>query len=172
VAADTNRSGGSSWAVLLVIGVIALIIGIIVIFNPFDSVRFLTVVIGISLITSGVLGIVASLRGRSRIGVAAPIVALIGGLVLVFIPEGSVKTAAIVVGVILLAFGIVTMVVAFTARKEGGWVPILAGLAVAVIGLIVVVWPGPTLALLAILAGISIVLFGVGMIAQAFRERR
>jgi uncharacterized membrane protein HdeD (DUF308 family) len=171
VAADTNRSGGSSWAVLLAIGVIALILGIIVIFNPFDSVRFLTVVIGISLIISGVLGIVASLRGRSRIGVAGPIVALIGGLILVFIPEGSVKTAAIVVGVILMAFGIVTMVVAFTARQEGGWGPIMAGLAVAVIGLIVVVWPGPTLALLAILAGISIVLFGIGMVAQAFRER-
>jgi uncharacterized membrane protein HdeD (DUF308 family) len=154
-----------------VIGVIAVILGLVVIFNPFDSVRFVTIVIGIALLISGVLGIVASIRGTSRIGVAGPIVAFIGGLVLVILPEGSVKSAAIVAGIIFMAFGIVTVVVALTARDTGGWPPVLAGLLLSAIGLVVVVWPGPSLALLALLAGVAIVLFGIGMVVQAFRLR-
>jgi len=171
--ASGNRGGvpASMWGGLLVGGIVAAILGIIVIFNPFDSVRFLTVVVGIAFVVAGIFGIVASIRGTSRMGVLGPIVALIGGIVLIVVPEGSVKTLAIVVGIILLAFGVVTIVGAVGARQDGGWGPALVGAVLAVLGLIVIVWPGPTLALIAVLVGISVLVSGIGMIAQAFRLR-
>lgn len=172
MAAD-HRGGvpASMWGGLLIGGIIAVILGIIVVFNPFDSVRFLTVVVGIAFVVAGIFGIVAAIRGTSRVSIWAPIVALIGGIVLIVVPEGSVKTLAIIIGIILLAFGIVTIVGAIGARQDGGWAPVLVGAVLIVLGLIVIVWPGPTLALIAVLVGISVLVSGIGMIAQAFRLR-
>jgi len=63
------------------------------------------------------------------------------------------------------------VVLALSDRQSGGWAVALAGTVLAVIGLVVVVWPGPSIAFLAFLAGVAIVLFGFAMVAQGFRLR-
>lgn len=168
-----KRSGlpASMWGGLLIGGAIAVVLGLIVVFNPFDSVRFVTVVVGIAFAAAGVFGIVAAARGTSRVSIWGPVVALIGGIILIVVPEGSVKALAVIVGIILLAFGMVTIAGAMTRRDDGGWGPVLVGAVLGVLGLIVIVWPGPTLSLVAVLVGISVLVAGVGMIAQAFRLR-
>lgn len=172
VVGDTDRKLPTTpWGVLLVGGIIAIILGILVVFNPFDSVRFLTVVVGIALVVAGIFGIIGAMRGTSGIGWAGPAVALIGGIILIVFPETSVKTAAIVVGLIWLAFGIVTIVVAIAGRGDDRWAPLLAGMVLAVLGIIVIVWPGPTLAIVAVLVGIAVLIAGIGMVAQALRAR-
>lgn len=169
---DTGRSLPTPpWVVLLIGGIIAVILGLIVVFNPFDSVRFITVVVGIALVIAGIFGIVGSLRGSSPVGWAGPAVALVGGIILIVFPETSVKTAAVVVGIIWLAFGIVTIVAAVGGRGDDRWAPMLAGLFLAVLGLIVIIWPGPTLSIVAVLVGIAVLIAGIGLIAQALRQR-
>ena len=42
----------------------------------------------------------------------------------------------------------------------------------AIVGIVFIVWPGPTIALLMILVGLSAILFGVASIAQALALRK
>jgi uncharacterized membrane protein HdeD (DUF308 family) len=168
---DKAMAPSALWWTALIGGIVAVILGLLVVFNPFDSVRFLTVIVGVALAVGGIFGIVASIRGTSRVSVAGPIIAVIGGLVLIFLPEQSVKTAAIIIGIVLLAFGIVTLIAAIVASKEVGWGPVVGGVVLAILGLVVVVWPGPTLSLIAILVGIAVLVSGLSMIVQAFRLR-
>ena len=43
---------------------------------------------------------------------------------------------------------------------------------VAVIGLVFIIWPGPTVTILMILVGLAALLFGIGAIVQALSLRR
>ena len=165
-----SRMPSAPWGALLVGGIIAVILGLVIVFNPFDSIRFITVVVGIALIVYGIFGIIGAIRGKPA-GWAGPVVGLIGGIVLVAWPAGSVTTLAIVIGIVWLAFGIVTVVSALGGPAENRWPIFFGGLIMAILGLIVVVWPGPSLALIAVLVGIAVLVSGIGLIVQAFRLR-
>ena len=106
-----------------------------------------------------------------RLNVWAPFVVLVGGIVLIAWPEGSVKTLAVLVGIILLAFGALTVAASATQRQGGGWGTILVGIVLAALGLVVIIWPGPSVALMAVLVGVSVLICGIGMVAQGLRLR-
>jgi len=171
-------SGGSDlaqryWGVLLAIGIVAVIFGIVVLANIWASVRLVAIFAGLFLIFAGVMQFVGA-RGTQRRGgrIIAGIVALAAGIVLVVWPDTSVKTVAVIVGVAFLLWGIVWALSAVIDRGEGWGVAFGFSLILAVIGIIVIAWPGPTIAILMILVGLSAILFGVASIAQALALRK
>ncbi len=167
---DRGVSSSAPWGLVLAIGVIAVVFGAIVVANPFDSLATVTALIGVFLIVAGVFGLVAG-RGRGAVGFSGPIVAIIGGVVLLFLPGVTLKVAAVAVGVILLVWGVVTALAAWRGRERGAGGSMAGGVVLAVVGLVVIVWPGPTLSLLTFLFGLAVLVFGVGMIVQAVRMR-
>ena len=46
------------------------------------------------------------------------------------------------------------------------------GFILAIVGLVFIIWPGPTVTLLMILVGLSALIFGISAIAQALALRR
>lgn len=54
VAVDSRRMGAHSWWVTLVCTVVCLVLGILLVFNPFDGKQVLTIMMGVSLIVDGV----------------------------------------------------------------------------------------------------------------------
>ena len=54
VAVDSRRMGAHSWWVTLVCTVVCLVLGILLVFNPFDGKQMLTIMMGVSLIVDGV----------------------------------------------------------------------------------------------------------------------
>ena len=63
-------------------------------------------------------------------------------------------------------------IAAISARGEGYGVVVGFGVLLAVVGLIFIIWPGPTVTLLMILVGLSALLFGISAIVQALAMRR
>lgn len=168
-----TRASGRSWGVLLAVGIVAVVFGIVVLANIWGSVRLVAILAGLFLIFAGVMQFVGA-RGRERKGgrIAAGVIALIAGIVLVAWPEASVKTVAVIVGMAFLIWGIAWAVAALVDRGEGWGVALGFSIVLAVVGIVFIAWPGPTVALLMILVGLSAVLFGVASIAQALALRK
>jgi len=173
VVVDGSDLARRSWGVLLAIGIVAVIFGIIVLANIWSSVRLVAILAGLFLIFAGVMQFVGA-RGHQRKGgrIVSGVIALVAGLVLVFWPDASVKTVAVVVGVAFLIWGVAWAVAALVDRGEGWGVALGFSVLLAIVGIVFIVWPGPTIALLMILVGLSAILFGVASIAQALALRK
>jgi uncharacterized membrane protein HdeD (DUF308 family) len=100
------------------------------------------------------------------------LVILVVGLVLVFWPDTSVKTVAVLVGLAFLLWGVVMAIAALIDRGEGWGIAEGFGVLLALVGIVVIAWPGPTIAILMILVGIDAILFGASLIAQGLALRK
>jgi uncharacterized membrane protein HdeD (DUF308 family) len=100
------------------------------------------------------------------------VVAIILGVALIAWPEASVKTVAIIISLAFLISGIAVAVAAIAARGEGYGAVVGLGVIVGIIGLVFIIWPGPTVAILMVLVGLAALLFGIGAIIQALALRR
>jgi uncharacterized membrane protein HdeD (DUF308 family) len=160
------------WGLLVAVGIVALVFGIIVLANIWASIHLVAIFAGLFLIFAGVLqfffGGSAGRTGR----IIAGIVAIAAGILLIAWPEVSVKTVAVIVGLSFLIWGIAVAVAAIAARTEGSGVVAGFGAILAVIGVIFIVWPGPTVTLLMVLVGLSAILFGISAIVQGLALRR
>ena len=156
-------------------GIAAVGVGIFLLFNPFAAVRTLAWLLGLSLIIGGCLEIAAGwASGRRAAAVLLGAVLIVGGLLAAFWPEVTVWTLAVLTGVSLLLHGIARILIAFAARAEvpgWGWLA-LAGAVNVVVGIIALVWPEATVAVLAVILGVQVLLFGVLVLVAAFAGSR
>jgi len=161
------------WGVMLAAGIVAVIFGIIVLANIWGSVRLVAILAGLFLIFAGLVQLVHAAGAERKTGkIVGGLVILILGLVLVFWPDSSVKTVAVLVGLAFLFWGVVVALAAFIDRGEGWGIAAGFGVLLALVGIIVVAWPGPTIAILMILVGLDAILFGASMIAQGLALRK
>ncbi len=164
-------SGSSSWAILLGVGVVAIILGVVVVANIWESLRFLAGIAGLVLLFAGVVGIAVGTRQGGG-GILGPIVALIGGVVLLFWPGLTMKALAVIVGLTFIGWGGVQSGLASASSREGRSSMLVSGVLILLLGVVVVAWPGPTLALLTTLVGIAVIAAGIGAVVQALIMRK
>ncbi len=171
VAAAPRRARGY-WGLPFAVGVVAVIFGIMVLANLWASLRLVTIFAGLVLVFAGLVQAIGAPGGARRAGrTGAGLLAVAAGLLLVFWPEASVKTVAVLVGLAFLLSGVAIAGAAFGGRGEGWGVISGLGLLLAVIGVVVLVWPGPTIAFLMVLVGLNAIIFGVAAIAQGLALR-
>lgn len=173
VVSDGTDLAHRYWGVLLAIGVVAIVFGIVVLANIWASVRLVAILAGLFLIYAGVMQFVSA-RGREhRTGrYIAGVVAIAAGIVLIVWPDASVKTVAVIVGIAFLLWGLVWALAALIDRGEGWGVAFGFSVLLAVLGIIVIAWPGPTIAILMILVGLTAILFGISSVVQALALRK
>jgi uncharacterized membrane protein HdeD (DUF308 family) len=165
--------GRRGWGILVALGAVSFLFGVLVLANLWSSVRLAAVLAGLFLVFAGVAQMVAGWQradGRGgRLALAA--VATLLGLLLVLWPDASVKTVAVLVGLAFLLAGAAACVVAVQRAASRG--PLLAvGLAGVLLGLVVVLLPGPTVGFLMALVGLSAMAFGVLAVVQGLLQRR
>jgi uncharacterized membrane protein HdeD (DUF308 family) len=173
VVADGREMARRFWGLLVALGVVALVFGLVVLANIWASVHLVAIFAGLFLLFAGVMQLVSRSTGRSRVGrIFAGLLAIVAGIVLIAWPNASVKTVAVVVGVSFLVWGIAVAIAALVDRSEGSGVIASFGALLAVVGVIFIVWPGPTVTILMVLVGASAILFGISTIAQGLALRK
>lgn len=161
------------WGVMLAAGIVAVIFGIIVLANIWGSVRLVAILAGLFLVFAGIVQLVHAAGAERKTGkIIGGLVILILGLVLVFWPDSSVKTVAVLVGLAFLFWGVVMAIAAFVDRGDGWGIAAGFGVLLALVGVVVIAWPGPTIAILMILVGLDAILFGASLIAQGLALRK
>jgi uncharacterized membrane protein HdeD (DUF308 family) len=165
------RVGSSSWALMVGAGALLIVLGLIVVANIWESLSFLGILIGLILLFLGIVGIAVGAK-RGGGWALAPIVAIIGGLVLLFWPDLTLKALAVIVGLTLIAWGAVQSGIAIASAREGRSGMLVSGVVILLLGVIVVAWPGPTLALLTTLFGAALILAGAAGVALGLSLRK
>ena len=171
VVGDSSGLARASWGIVLAVGIVAVVFGIIVLANIWGSVQLVAIFAGLFLLFAGILQFFVG--GGARAGrIVAGVIAIIAGVALIAWPEASVKTVAVIVGLSFLIWGVAVAVAAIASHSEGYGVVVGFGVILALVGIVFIVWPGPTVTLLMILVGLSAVLFGISAIVQALALRR
>lgn len=167
-----------NWWVMLLRGLAAILFGILAFVWPGITLLVLVIFYGAYALVDGVFAIVAAFSdnvGKERwwvlfleglLGIAAGIVAFLWPGLTAFALVYVIAAWAIVTGVL-------EIVAAIRLRQEieGEWFFALSGVASIIFGVLMAIWPATgALALVWLIAGYAIV-FGVLMIALAFRLR-
>jgi len=94
--------------------------------------------------------------------VVTALVTIIAGIILLAWTAPTLFVIAIITGVALICFGIMEIANAFVMRKmDYWWAYLIRGIVSFAMGIVLVVWPGPTVYVLAIILGIYLIFLGL-----------
>jgi uncharacterized membrane protein HdeD (DUF308 family) len=116
---DAIMGDSESRALSAIIGVVALIAGLVCIRRPGDSVLALVLVLGVYLIVTGGVRLVFAFEETEHRGLAilAAAVDIVLGILILALPKVSVVTLAVLFGISLIVRGAFALVGAFRLRR-------------------------------------------------------
>ncbi|MFD7319708.1 HdeD family acid-resistance protein [Streptomyces sp. NPDC059875] len=168
---------GVAWQALLVAGIASLVLGVLVLIWPGASLFVAGVLFGLYLLFSGVMQLVAAFGTHAS--TALRVMAFISGalsiLLGLFCFKGETQSTlllALWIGIGWLFRGITQTVAATSdpAMPARGW-QIFLGIVSALAGVVLIVSPLESAAVLTVLAGVWLLVVGVVEIATAFMVR-
>jgi len=163
MSTSADQRFGSLWWLVMLFGAAVLAVGVFFVASPHETLSVFTVIAGILLLVDGVLAIVASIFGR---GEGRGLIALIGvlgaiaGLILIKKPFDTLIAFVVIFGVWLIVAGTVRFVAAF-GEPEGRAGNIAIAVLDVIAGIVILSWPAPSLATLAVIIGIVLMFRGV-----------
>lgn len=169
---------GKHWGVLLSFGIVLSGLGIAIMAWPQITIGIIALLLGISLLVTGVFSLVASFTQPDQ-QASTRVLAAISGVVSIALGvvafRGIAQATAILallVGVGWLVRGTFDLVAGLSARGTPGrgWV-ITGGVLSILAGLAVLVWPSITLTALAWITGLWLLVIGLVQVASAFALR-
>lgn len=155
-----------AWWLFMLLGLLGIAAGVIVLAKPSNSLATLAVITGVFVLVDGIFDLIASF-GRSSANRGS--VALLGvldivvGVLLIRHPIGGVLAVALLIGIWLIAMGLVRLVAAFD-RDHRAW-NVAVALIEVVAGIVIVSSPPIGYATLALLVGIAFIANGVATFA-------
>jgi len=168
--ATPSRHTGMRVAIGL-LGLAALVIGVVLLFNPVAAAHTLALLIGLALVIGGLLELAVGWDSRSRwASVVLGAILVIGGILAAAWPGATLFTVALITGLSLIAHGAVRVGVAIMARNEisgWGWLA-LAGAVNILFGVLAIAWPQATVFVLSFVLGLQIAVFGLLLLCAAF----
>ena len=167
ITTDDLRDATGGWWLFMLIGFLGIAVGIAILAKPGDSLSTLAVIAGIFLLVAGILELAASLmhgvQNRGMVALFGVLTAIVGVL-LIRHPIEGVVAVALLIGIWLIAVGVLRCVAAFEVRIHRGW-NIIVGIIELVAGIVIVSSPDIGFATLALLVGIGFIANGIGMFA-------
>jgi uncharacterized membrane protein HdeD (DUF308 family) len=166
---------GDMWWAFMVRGVLAAALGLCALVWPSASLAILMRLVGVFCLADGVTGLIGALRTADRgAHLLQALLGLVVGAVLLFWPEGSVRTLLVIFGIWALLTGVSQIWAARQQEVDGGERGPMStlGWVAAVVGLILIVWPGTGVVTIAWSIAIAALLIAVLLIWLALRFKR
>jgi uncharacterized membrane protein HdeD (DUF308 family) len=110
---------GEGRGVVAMLGVLSLIAGVILVKHPFNALAVLVIIVGIWFVVSGVARFVAAFSDADSRGtnIAVGILDIVAGIVVLAWPELSLKTLAVLAGIVFVIRGIAFIYGGLQVRK-------------------------------------------------------
>ena len=168
----------SNWLTFFINGIIALIIGALLLFVPDETILVITRYFGILLLIGGIVLMVIAIRNiRSdqpyAILMIEALVAIVIGILLIFYTQKSLELFVILIGAWALIIGIVQMIVSVRLKDQISNYSLLLinGFLTGLLGVLLFFNPFEALVALGIIVGILAMLVGILLIYFAFRVK-
>ncbi|MEV0086577.1 HdeD family acid-resistance protein [Saccharopolyspora sp. NPDC050642] len=175
--AVTDRLAKLAWQSVLVVGLCSLVVGVLALVWPRATLIVIGVLFGVYLLVSGVLQIVAAFG--THVTAAIRVLAFISGALSILLgllcfrgEMQSILFLGLWIGIGWLFRGVTqtTASIADRAMPARGW-QIFMGIVTALAGIVLMVSPLASVALLVLFGGIWLVVLGIVEIITAFRIR-
>lgn len=175
---DVLATAGRHWGLLLTFGILSVGLGAAMMIWPQATVAVIAILLGVWLLVSGVFSLVTSFAASegdtgSRVltGIAGALSIVLGVLCFRGIFQ-AVEILALFVGIGWLMRGVFETTAGIQAKGQPGrgWAIAIGALSI-VAGIVVLVWPAPSLTVLAWISGIWLVVLGIFEIIAAFGLR-
>jgi uncharacterized membrane protein HdeD (DUF308 family) len=162
-------------------GVVSIVLGIILLVWPEETLVVVAVLLGISLIVAGVAGLAQAIFAPEATTGGLRVLKAIGGLLYliagVFLVRHAFITVAIMAALIGIAWLVTGVVEVFSAFSYGvsGWYRVSAfalGILSILAALVVLIWPTPSLTTLVWLAGLWLLILGIAQVIVGIRALR
>jgi uncharacterized membrane protein HdeD (DUF308 family) len=168
----------AKWGWIVALGAVYLVAG----FVALGSVLLATVVsvflVGIMMIIAGVAEVISAFEvrgwGKFLLWLLLGALYIIAGLVTFQNPLLAAAVLTLILGVVLVASGIMRIILAFSVQREAPWIwVLLSGVITLVLGaLILARWPVSSLYILGLFLGIDLIFAGAGWVGLGFSLRR
>jgi uncharacterized membrane protein HdeD (DUF308 family) len=166
----------STWSILM--GVVTAVLGVFLIAYPLTTATVTTLLIGWVLIFVAIAQFIFALHsqtvGKFFMKVLLGVIYGITGVALAFFPVTGVAVLTVILGSMLLVYGITATITAFQVRNIDGWGWFLFdGLATLLIGILILAkWPSSSLWAIGTLVGAAVLMGGISRIMIAAKIRR
>jgi uncharacterized membrane protein HdeD (DUF308 family)/pimeloyl-ACP methyl ester carboxylesterase len=156
----------------LVVGLVAVVAGVWLMFKPFTSLAVLTVAIAVSLVAAGVGEVLGSvLRDRRALHRLAGVLLTVTGLVALALPGTTIHLISLVVGAGMVVSGLVNLVAGIRGATSERYSAIVGGVTRVLLGAVALSWPDVTLLVVALLVGPIAIVLGISQLAGFFTHR-
>jgi len=162
-----------------IFGAVTVVVGVLAMIWPGKTVVVLELLFGIQLVVAGIIRFVEGLARTEESGGTRTMLALLGVLSVIVGVWAmrhlglTVLTLALVLGIYWIIHGMIEVFVAITDHgAEYRGTRATLGVLSVLAGIVLVAWPGVSLAALAWVTGLWLVVLGIGELALAFRLRR
>ena len=167
-----------NWWVVVLRGLAGMAFGLVTFFAPGISLAALVLVFGAYAFADGVLAIISAIR-RERPGdrwwllLLEGITGIAAGVVTLLWPGITALVLLYVIAAWALVTGVLEIAAAIRLRKaiKGEWLLVLSGILSVVLGVLLVLWPGPGALALVIWIGAYAFVFGALLLALGLRLR-
>jgi uncharacterized membrane protein HdeD (DUF308 family) len=162
-----------NWWLFVVLGLVCLVTGILTIVWPGITLLTVGILAGIFLIVAAITEIVGAITGDASsraLSAILGVISLIAGLVCLRRPGESLLAIVVVLGIYLIATGVLHVILAF---GDGGprWWSVAHGVLDVIVGILILAWPGIGLVTLAVFFAVSMLVRGVVSIVLGFKLR-
>jgi uncharacterized membrane protein HdeD (DUF308 family) len=168
----------AKWGWIVALGVVYLIAGIIALGSVVAATVVSVLIVGIMMIVSGVAEVINAFQvktwGKFILWLVLGVLYIVSGFVVWDNPLLTAALLTLVLGVSLIASGIMRIILAFGMRSGSPWVWVaVSGAVTALIGLIIVAhWPVNSLFLLGVFLGVDLIIAGGSWIGIGLSLRR
>lgn len=175
--AELDIKKATGWIIAL--SIILIILGIVAILIPGIASAFFTLVIGWITLISGIVMIVQAFQAKPVRGFWLSLIVGIfygiAGIYILFNLGAALLALTFAFGVLFIAEGIYTIIMAFTNRAghSMSWLVALNGIVTLILGIMVLNrFPSSAIWLIGLYVGISLLMSGVSLLAAAVTTRR
>ncbi len=180
MTSEATNLYGRLWKSTLLRGILALVVGALILLWPGISILVTAILLGIALVVWGIAHVVFAFTpslsggGRALFFVSGAAALIVGVLAFRHLGHGyAVLLLAIWIGVGLIFQGIAETVtsIGYHAIPGRGW-HIFSGIITFIAGMVLLAWPMHSIAMLALIAGIWLIIIGITQIASSLLLRK
>ena len=158
----------AAWPAFMAAGIASVVVGVILLAWPKQTLTVVAVLIGIALIVAGVLGLMDGFTSHEASGgkrvasVVVGLIAIVLGLYCIRHYHVTITALAIVVGLFWVIHGIANVAVGLLGGPfSGRGFTVLTGVLSVCAGLIVLFWPTISITVLVLVIGIWLIVYGL-----------
>lgn len=165
----------SGWQIALFVGVITIALGIIVLAWPGETLKVLSVLLGLQLLLFGVFRLISAFSSTT----AAPglmgftgLIGIVAGVLVLRHPFDTATLLAVILGLVWIVGGSIDLISALADKSlsDPGLTAISGALSLGA-GVLIVSWPAPTLVVVGVIGGLYLVIIGLVIAATALKVR-